>query len=560
MAVGGRVVKELSRRGFVVAASLAGLSTAARAFPSEENFKGSGGGGSSASFRHGVASGDPLHDRVIIWTRVSPRRSNDSVLVKWRIARDSRMKREECGGRVWTDASRDFTVKVDVDHLDPNRTYYYQFEVQGGFGGRSARSPIGRTKTLPLFHARSLRFAVASCSNYPYGFFQVYRRIAERADLDFVLHLGDYIYEYANGQYGDGASIGRLVAPDHEIVSLQDYRQRHATYKTDLDLQEAHRQHPFIAVWDDHESANDSWHDGAENHNPELGEGAWDARKRAAIRAYFEWMPIREFPYRPKSSIYRAFRFGNLAEIDMLDTRLFGRDHQAASAVDVATINDPSRQLLGAEQENWLFSRLYRSQYGSPSDNVRWRVLGQQVMMAQLSATRGAQVLNVDAWDGYAPARERLFRHIADHNIDNVVVLTGDIHSSWGSDLTSNPWDAAKYDPATGRGSVGVELVTPGVTSPGIENPTEAAQTAIGLRALSPHMKFIELNKRGYVLVDIDRDRVQSEWWQVPTIRERTNVQALAARLASESGANNLKTASVSLQMNADAAELAPIE
>ncbi len=231
------------------------------------------------------------------------------MLVKWRIARDARMKREECGGRVWTDASRDFTVKVDVDRLDPNRTYYYQFEVQDGFGRGSARSPIGRTKTLPLFHARSLRFAVASCSNYPYGFFQVYRRIAERADLDFVLHLGDYIYEYANGQYGDGASIGRLVQPDHEILSLQDYRLRHATYKTDPDLQEAHRQHPFITVWDDHESANDSWHDGAENHNPELGEGDWERASARPSSAYFEWMPIREFAYRPKSPIYRAFRY-----------------------------------------------------------------------------------------------------------------------------------------------------------------------------------------------------------------------------------------------------------
>jgi alkaline phosphatase D len=540
-------VKELSRRGFVVAASLAGLGAATRAFPHDGGGS-HGGGGNSLAFLHGVASGDPLHDRVILWTRVTPKRTNDSVMVKWSIARDPRMKREECGGRVWTDASRDFTVKVDVDHLEPNRTYYYQFEVQG------ARSPIGRTKTLPLSHARSLRFAFASCSNYPYGYFQVYRRIAERADLDFVLHLGDYIYEYGNGQYGDGATIGRLVTPDHEILSLTDYRQRHATYKTDADLQEAHRQHPFITVWDDHESANDSWHDGAENHNPLLGEGEWEARKRAAIKAYFEWMPIREFAWKPKSQIYRHFRYGNLAEIDMLDTRLFGRDKQAAGPTDTATINDPNRQLLGVEQENWLFNRLYQSQ----SQGVHWRVLGQQVMMAQLSASRGASVLNVDQWDGYAPARERLFRHIADTNVENVVVLTGDIHSSWGSDLTSNPFDAAQYDPATGRGSVGVELVTPGVTSPGIEDPAAAAQQAAGLRFLSPHMKFIELNKRGYVVIDINRDRMQSEWWHVPTIRERTDVQALAASLTTASGANHLVPATSTLTALSDAADPAP--
>jgi alkaline phosphatase D len=540
------VVKELSRRGFVVAASLAGLGAAARAFPSEESFR--HGVGNSASFRHGVASGDPLHDRVVLWTRVTPRRLNDSLQVKWTVARDPRMKREECSGRAWTDASRDFTVKIDVDRLEPGRTYYYQFEVHG------ARSPVGRTKTLPLFHARSLRFAMASCSNYPYGFFQVYRRIAERADLDFVLHLGDYIYEYANGQYGDGAAIGRLVTPDHEIVSLQDYRQRHATYKSDPDLQEAHRQHAFITVWDDHESANDAWQDGAENHDPDQGEGEWVARKRAAIRAYFEWMPIREFPFRPKSAIYRAFRFGNLAEIDMLDTRLHGRDVQALNPADVATINDPTRQLLGAEQEAWLFNRLYHSQ----SHGVRWRVLGQQVMMAQLSATRGASILNVDQWDGYGPSRERLFRHIADTEIGNVVVLTGDIHSSWGSDLSFNPFDPAQYDSATGRGSLGIELVTPGVTSPGIENPVEAAQTAAGLRALSPHMKFIELNKRGYTLVDINRDRLQAEWWHVPTVSERTDVQTLAASLVSESSTNHLVPTTSTLTSSADSAEPAP--
>jgi alkaline phosphatase D len=185
-------------------------------------------------------------------------------------------------------------------------------------------------------------------------------------------------------------------------------------------------------------------------------------------------------------------------------------------------------------------------------------VLGQQVMMAQLSATRGAQVLNVDQWDGYAPARERLFRHVADNGIDNLVVLTGDIHTSWGSELSFNPYDASQYDPATGRGSVGVELVTPGVTSPGIEDPVVAAQQAAGLRFLSPHMKFIELNKRGYVLVDIDRDRMQSEWWHVPTIRERTDVQALAASLASASGANHLEPVASALGALADAAAPAP--
>lgn len=539
-------MKELTRRRFVIATSLAGLGAAARAFPGDRGWHGSHA--SSIAFNHGVASGDPRHDRVILWTRVTPKRIADRFHVKWLLARDARMRHPEASGVVPTDASRDFTVKVDVDRLDPNRTYYYRFEVNG------VRSPVGRTKTLPLHHARSLRFVMASCSNYPYGFFHVYRRIAERADLDFVLHLGDYIYEYANGQYGDGASIGRLVAPDHEIVSLRDYRQRHATYKSDPDLQEAHRQHPFITVWDDHESANDAWRDGAENHDPELGEGEWEARKRAAIRAYFEWMPIREPAFGPKGLIYRAFRYGDLAEIDMLDTRLYGRDKQAAGPTDAATLADPARQLLGIEQESWLFDRMYQSH----ARGVQWRVLGQQVMMAQLSADRGATPFNVDQWDGYAPARARLFQHISNHRIDNVVVLTGDIHSSWGSDLAPNPFDASEYDPATGRGSLGIELVTPGVTSPGIEDPAEAAQTAAALRALSPHMKFVELNRRGYTVVDIDRERLQAEWWHVPTVRERTNVQSLAARLASASGTNHLVDVATALNRRTDTAEPAP--
>jgi len=537
-------MKELTRRGFVVAASLAAVGGTVRTAAGHERSRPRD---RSPVFRHGVASGDPLHDRAILWTRVTPKRVHDDVLVRWQVARDPRMKKRVCGGSAWTDASRDFTVKIDARDLEPDRTYYYRFETSG------ARSPIGRTRTLPLFAARRLRFAVASCANYPYGYFNVYRRIAERADLDFVVHLGDYIYEYANGQYGDGTATGRIPAPDREMVSLGDYRLRHATYKTDPDLQEAHRQHPFIAVWDDHESTNDSWQGGAQNHNPEAGEGDWEDRKRASIRAYFEWMPIREPQRRSSGVIHRSFRVGNLAEIDMLDTRLYGRDQQASGPGDTATLIDPTRQLLGVEQETWLFNRLYHSH----AQGVRWRVLGQQVMMAQLSADRGASPINVDQWDGYAPARARLFEHLIDHDIRNTVVLTGDIHSSWGNDLTTNPYDSTVYDPITGRGSRGVELVTPAVTSPGIEPPAEAAQTAALLRAVNPHMKYVELNKRGYVVVDIDRDRVHSEWYHVETIADRDNTQTLAAALRSESMSDHLVPAQQFAPLG-EAAELAP--
>lgn len=540
-------MKDLSRRGFVVAASLAGLGVATRAFPQAGDSGDIGrrlGNGRSAAFNHGVASGDPLQDRVVLWTRVTPKRAFDQrVPVRWLISTDPGMKRDLAVGHAWAEASRDFTVKVDAAGLAANRTYYYQFEAEG------MRSPVGRTRTLPFAGIDSLRFAFASCSNYPYGFFHVYRRIAERADLDFVLHLGDYIYEYGNGQYGDGAAIGRLVAPGHEIVSLDDYRQRHATYKTDADLQEAHRQHPFITVWDDHESSNDSWRDGAQNHNP--GEGDWQARKQAAIRAYLEWMPIREAAYRPQGQIYRSFRFGDLAEIDMLDTRLYGREQQSA---DLAVVNDPARQLLGVEQESWLLDRLYQSQM----NGVQWKLLGQQVMMGQLSLDQGVHPYNIDQWDGYAAARARLFDHIAAYGIQDSVVLTGDIHSSWAHDLARNPYDPAQYNPQTGSGSLAVELVTPGVTSPGFEDPVEAAQTAAVVRALSPHNRYVELNKRGYVVVDANRERLHAEWWHVPTVQQRVEVQSRAMGLVTQGGANHLVPTGITLAPRAGAADPAP--
>ncbi len=257
----------------------------------------------TASFQHGVASGDPLHDRVILWTRVTSDRWYDDIDVKWQVARDPKMRRIVATGRTNTNIWRDFTVKVDVDGLDDARTYYYQFSAKG------ERSPVGRTRTLPRGRVDAARLAVVSCSNLPAGLFNVYALIAQRGDLDAVLHLGDYIYEYGNGTYGDGALLGRTPLPDKEIITLADYRQRHAQYKSDPDLQAVHQQHPFICVWDDHEITNDAWKDGAENHNPELGEGEYSVRKRAAIRAYFEWMPIREWAHRPDDAHLPAVPF-----------------------------------------------------------------------------------------------------------------------------------------------------------------------------------------------------------------------------------------------------------
>lgn len=536
-----------------VLTALAALGIAPHAFAKHSEH---GQGAAPVRFLHGVASGDPLHDRVILWTRLTPRRVDDEIDGRWRVARDPRMRRICGSGSFKTDFTRDFTVKIDADRLDPDTTYYYQFESRG------ARSVIGRTRTLPIGRVESVRMAFVSCSNYPFGYFNAYAHIARRHDLAFVLHLGDYLYEYAQSEYANPALAGlRDVQPTNEIVSLLDYRARHALYKSDPDLQEAHRQHPFICVWDDHESANDAYRDGAENHNPLQGEGEWETRKRHAIRAYNEYMPIRS-QGRFDGTIFRRFRIGTLADLVMLDTRLYGRDKQAGFKTGQAdlpindpTIADANRTLLGFDQEHWLERQLFAS-------NVRdatWRVLGQQVMMAQLSATFGGTIINPDQWDGYAPARQRLFDHLRDHSIRNNVVLTGDIHSAWCNDLTDSPWDPTRYSPTNSNNVRAVEFVCPAVTSPGpIPDPTIADVTAAQLRFVSPHMKYVDLYRRGYGLLDLNRERAQGEIYHVSTVDERGGAERMAAAFVSQAGDNALVAAGSAAPAPAIAPEPAP--
>ncbi|HEX6397591.1 MAG TPA: alkaline phosphatase D family protein [Steroidobacteraceae bacterium] len=491
------------------------------------------------SFDHGVASGDPLHDRVIIWSRVTPKNWERGVTVKWRLARDPQMRRIVARGSVETDILRDFTVKVDVTGLEPSQTYYFQFRTHG------ASSVVGRTRTLAP-DAQAARLAMVSCANLPAGLFNVYALLARRADLDAVLHLGDYLYEYRNGTFGDGTALGRVPVPDREILSLVDYRQRHAQYKLDADLQAAHRQHPFICVWDDHEFANNTWKDGAGNHNPDQGEGDWSTRQQAAMRAYFEWMPIREWAQPAEVRIYRQFRFGRLADLLMLDTRAHGRDQQSHAPfagpdvgyrADDPVANDPARTLLGMDQEQWLAENLAQSR----ADGVTWQLLGQQVLMAQLSLSRGQSMLNFDVWDGYVAARRRLFDSVREPRIGNLVVLSGDIHSSWANELTLDPWDATVYDPATGRGVLGVEFATPAVSSPGIADAAQAARRAERFRSTSPHVKYVELRERGYVLLDLDHQRLQAEFWHVATVDAPSREETMAAAFVNEAGASRLQ-------------------
>lgn len=500
-------------------------------------------------FLHGVASGDPLARAVILWTRVTPSpQAPEAVRVDWVIATDPELEHVARRGTVVTSAERDYTVKVDVDRLRPGTTYYYRFASVGH------ASILGRTRTLPTGSVERVRLACTSCSNYPFGFFNAYRLIGQRADLDAVVHLGDYLYEYANGEFGDGTALGRIPEPDHEIVSLDDYRKRHAQYKTDPDLQEAHRQHPFIVVWDDHEVTNDAWTGGAQNHQPET-EGDWQARKLAALTAYMEWMPIREGSHDSKGRIYRSFRVGNLVDLIMLDTRLAGRDEQLSDPCDPATA-DPTRQLLGEEQEAWFVRELTKSQKRS----THWRLVGQQVMFAQLvnATEQGVCAFNTDQWDGYAASRARVLEAFADHSIDNVVILTGDIHSSWAMDITGNPFDPSQYDGASGRGSLAVEFVTPGVTSPAIEDPLTAAALAQQVLATHPHMKFVELNRRGYLLLDVSPERVQAEWYHLVTIAEPLADEDLAGVFVTESGTAHVVAGSEPAPERLDAPALAP--
>jgi alkaline phosphatase D len=479
----------------------------------------------SGRFRHGVASGDPLVDRVILWTRVTPPDgpAPPPVEVGWRIATDERLSQIVARGTARTGGDRDFTVKVDAGGLQPGRPYYYGFESGGD------RSPIGRTRTLPDGAVDRVRLASLCCANYPSGFFNVYRCVANRDDLDAVVHVGDYIYEFENGRYGDGSGLLRIPEPRREAFTLSDYRVRYATYRSDPDLQEAHRRHPFIAVWDDHEMTNDAWSGGAANHNPDQGEGDWPTRRAAAYKAYLEWLPIRETPA-GDFHLYRSFRFGRLLDLIMLDTR--GRRDRQVGSGDIEALADPRRSLLGAPQETWLFDELRASQRAGSG----WRLLGQQVMFSRLGQP-GRGALLPDSWDGYQAARDRVVDFLAAERVSDVAILSGDMHSSWAFDVARNPWDG--YDRA-GRGSLAVELVAPAISSPPLFTSPEMRDRSVLLRALLPHLKFLEGENRGYVLLDITRQQLRGEWYFVPTVLERSAAEHRAAALVCERGSAHL--------------------
>jgi len=494
----------------------------------------------SGAFRHGVASGDPLADSIILWTRVSGQAG--PVRVSWQLARDPALRSIVKEGEVVTGPERDYTVKLDANGLEPGAVYYYRFTAAG------ESSPVGRTRTLPVDGVDSVRFAVVSCSNYPYGFFHVYRDIARQDDIDAVLHLGDYLYEYPMGGYATeyAAALGREPEPLHETVTLDDYRRRHAQYKSDPDSQAMHSRHPLIAVWDDHEIANDAYRTGAQNHQAE--EGDYAERVRAAVQAYFEWMPIRGTAAGIETRIYRGFDYGDLVSLVMLDTRLVGRDPQpdANGETDPQVIGrrmrDPSRRLLGREQEAWLISELDRSA-------ATWQLIGQQVMVAPtraanleplldlesnaglrremleqyIAVSRSNPPMLLDTWNGYPVAREDFLSTLAEH-ARNPVVVTGDLHTAMAADLTRAGSDIP----------VAVELMTTSVTSPGFDEylpqvrPNAVRDATL---EINPMLRYMETSHRGWLAVRFDRAVCTAEWRLVDTVHEPSYTVSVDKRL-----------------------------
>ncbi|MCH2021750.1 MAG: alkaline phosphatase D family protein [Saprospiraceae bacterium] len=463
-------------------------------------------------FYHGVASGDPLADQVIIWTRVTTSDSTKSV--QWRIATDTGMVNLIDSGIVTTSSAVDYTVKVDVMNLTPNTFYYYEFESDGMLSIR------GRTRTAPVGDIDSIRFAVVSCSRYKDGFFNAYNRITARNDVSAVLHLGDYYYE------GGGADV-RATDPNYEILNLNDYRMRLSHYKLDEDLLRLHQQQPFICVWDDHETADNSWYGGANNHD--ANEGNWFDRKAQAIQAYYEWLPVRmPDPSVDTQRIYRRFNYGNLIDLHMLDTRLQGREEQSWS-----TATDPNRTILGMDQFNWLI-------HGMDTSSAQWQLIGQQVMMAPLRVNPlpfGQQYANDDQWDGYEAERANLYDSLFAKNIENMVVLTGDIHTSWANDLPTG-----SYNPSTGSGSAGVEFVVSSVTTlngPAILNSTGSFL----ITSLNDHIKYADLSEKGYYIIDVNKTRTQVDWFYVDRVDQPSTIESYGTSWQTLDGSRHLTSA-----------------
>jgi alkaline phosphatase D len=497
----------------------------------------------AVSFAHSVASGDPLFDRVILWTRITPSKPAQAVAGRVEVFEDEALTKPVKSINFTTDASRDFTVKVDCTGLQADKFYFYRFTSNG------TNSPVGRTRTMPATGTdRALNLGLVSCSSLAHGFFNAYNFLAKRNDLDAIVHLGDYIYEYGNGEYG---SL-REYQPTGEIKTLSDYRTRHAQYKQEEDLRALHLRYPFITIWDDHESADNSYTEGANNHNE--GEGEWPARKAAAQKAYDEWMPIRLPEPGNANKIFRKIQLGDMAELILLDTRLFDRDQDLGIPVNPITGNasDPTRTMIGQEQMDFLIG-------GMRNSKARWKLIGNQVVFHQWIIKPGVNNpaptpvqdvlapsgLNGDSWDAYSAERQKIINAIRGSDggkaVNDVIILTGDVHSAWVADITDNPnlpiSQAGGYNPLTGDGSVATEFVVTSITSPGLPIPDEVVQA---IRVSSPHIKHVKMSERGYSILRLNKDKAVCEYWAVSTIAQKGGTETLSASFEVLQGTNRI--------------------
>ena len=514
----------IDRRTFFAAAGAAGLLLPARPalaamWP-------------ACGFTHSVASGDPAADAVTLWTRYVPK-AGDTAPLRIEVAGDAGFGRIVARAEATASAASDYTAQARVTGLAPGGWLFYRFIAPDG-----SASPTGRTRTLPQGPLARFNIAVFSCANKPFGWFNAYAHAAARSDIDLVVHLGDYLYEYPRGTYPslEQALAGRDIDPAGEMIALADYRLRYASYRADPALQELHRQFPMISIWDDHEFANDAWKDGAENH--QTSEGPWPARVAAALQAHREWLP--NAPQR-----WNRYDIGDLVSLITLDTRLTGRDRQLdlgaalkggkTALADFANgpWRDPQRTLLGFEQEAWLAQALA----GSVKAGQKWQLVGQQVVMGNLltpktamgwlgatatprakgyvaagiAAASAGMPGSMDSWGGYAPARSRLLKAAQSADAD-MVVISGDSHNAWAFDL------------ADGGKPAGVEFAGHSVTSPGYEAALVADPAVVraALVDANPEMRWCDTSRRGYLTVAFTPDKARADWVFLQSVRERT--------------------------------------
>jgi alkaline phosphatase D len=537
----------LTRRGLF---TLAGASAAAAAAPLAAQSFGTG-------FTHGVASGEPAATSVLLWTRYV---ADADTALTWEVSASQDFSRPLASGTATASPLRDGCAKASAQGLQPGQWYFYRFIAPDG-----SISDVGRTRTLPDGPTAAFRLAVFSCSNYGFGYFNAYGHAADVADCDLALHLGDYIYEYGKGTYPSAqqAAEGRTLAPASEIVTLADYRLRYATYRADPDLRRIHQIMPMICIMDDHESANDSWHGGAENHTA-ASEGDWALRKAIAFQVHREWLPVSDEPY-------AAYQVGDLATLFRLETRLLARDKQldlgtvlagakdpqgameALAAFRDGAYADPARTMLGAAQEAWLARGLAASAKGGTA----WQVLVQQVLMGNLRtpvsladglggalpdyirqrltaavmASESGLPSNMDAWDGYPAARARLLQSALAADA-NLLVLAGDTHNGWAFELAHEGARA------------GIEFGVHSVSSPGFESYlafVRPADLAASLLATNEGLKWADTAQRGYMMVELTRARATTEYRFTGAVRQRSARLAGTRRISAPAGSGALE-------------------